>query len=322
MQRDSSSRTGVAVTVAVIVVMGALVAAVGEPPPSEPRFEGVAADQSRLQEDMARVQAYAAGQPATWAGIRFENQPTVRIVVAFTGDVERHRRALLALVDHPDRLEVVGARRSRAELARIRAAVEPEVFRPGGPGISLGETFDRLAVSLRADGETLAASLHAMYGDALEITVGGKPYPSAPSEPGDCPRLPAADPWDDVELRLSLQPDRLRPGADGRAALVVRNRSSRRLELETEQPLLASVVERGTDRVVGTYVGVVAGTGLLLRLSPGQETGIDVLVGTAACDGSRYALAPGRYGVRVAFTVREGTATRTLVSPEVPLVIE
>jgi hypothetical protein len=230
---------------------------------------------------------------------------------------------LLAVLDGPRRTSSDPSDPSDpSDLAGIRAAIEPQVFRPGGPGISLGETDQGLALSLRADGEALAASLYKRYGDVLEITVGGKPYPPAPSGIGDCPRLPAADQWDDVELRLSLASGRLRAGTDGRGTLTVRNRSSRRLELESEQPQLASVVERGTDRVVGRFVGAVAGTGLLLRLAPGDETTIGVLVGTASCDATRYVLAPGRYGVRVAFTLREDATTHKVVSPEVPLLIQ
>ena len=163
------------------------------------------------------------------------------------------------------------------------------------------------------------ACLVAVVGDEPPAPTPTEP---APSEPGDCPRLPAADPWDDVELRLSLASVRVQAGADGRGTLTVRNRSSRRLELESEQPQLASVVEPGTDRAVGRFVGAVAGTGLLLPLAPGDETTINVLVGTASCDGTRYALPPGRYGVRVAFTLRDATTTHSLVSPEVPLVVE
>lgn len=316
-------RMGLLTAFALIAAMGGLIAVIDGPGRSRPRdVQGISDQQGLLREDMARVDAYVRARPETWAGIRFENEPVVRIVVGFTAGLEEHRRALQALVDHPDRIEVVPARRSHAELARIRAAVEPEVFRPGGPGLSLGESFDRLALQLRADGEALAAALHERYGDALEITVGGRPYPPASGPARGCPALGTGDEWDDVGLRLVLREDRLQAGANGSATLVVRNRSSRRLELEAEQPLLASVVERGSDRVVGVFTGPVAGTGLLLRLAPGQETEIPVLVGTAACDGTRYAVPPGRYGVRVAFTPREGGAEHRLVSPEAPIVIE
>ena len=49
---------------------------------------------SALQGDLELVTRYGEEHPATWAGVWFDNEPTVYLVAAFTSDVAQHDAAL------------------------------------------------------------------------------------------------------------------------------------------------------------------------------------------------------------------------------------
>jgi hypothetical protein len=53
---------------------------------------------------------------------------------------------------------------------------------------ALGNTADAVSVELRPDAESLAAQLHEEYGDAVELLIGGTPFPL----PSKFPRTSAA----------------------------------------------------------------------------------------------------------------------------------
>jgi hypothetical protein len=54
----------------------------------------IAQIQSTLQSDFDLIAHYGGEHPGDWAGAWFENEPTVRIVAAFTGDAAQHDAAL------------------------------------------------------------------------------------------------------------------------------------------------------------------------------------------------------------------------------------
>lgn len=60
--------------------------------------------QSTLRRDVEVVRRYGIAHPDTWTGVRFDNDPSVRIVAWFTRDLAVHRAALRRVVEHPDRL--------------------------------------------------------------------------------------------------------------------------------------------------------------------------------------------------------------------------
>ncbi len=62
--------------------------------------------QSALRDDFEVVASYGAEHPGAWAGAWWDNEPTVRIVAAFTGDAASHDAALHPRLQHPDRLVV------------------------------------------------------------------------------------------------------------------------------------------------------------------------------------------------------------------------
>ena len=123
--------------------------------------------------------------------------------------------------------------------------------------------------------------------------------------PRNCPALKRSSVLPKgVHLRLELSTTSIRAGEVGQsidATLTIRNRGRKPFVLVNQgQPIVAAVVKAGTRKVVGSYDGAIAGTGVIINLSRGQRAEIPVVVGTARCDQRRgAALPPGTYGVRV-----------------------
>ena len=269
---------------------------------------GVSEQQSMLRPDQAAVVAYAKQHPDSWAGVRFVNEPRVVIQVAFTGDLEPHRLALSRLVEHPDRVEVVPSARSLAELERIREQVEAALrARSPNPMLSFGQGWLQLDLHLSATAEALAAELHERFGDAIAITVGSKPYPDRGEGRMPCPEVPqtTGNPLP-IAVRLRLHQATLQSGETAGGVVEVTNTGDRALTLETDQPLVGSVLDAARTTTVGVHVGAIAGTGLRLSLEPGATAEVEALIGTASCvQGAGYRLPAGTYAAAIALPVRE-----------------
>ena len=231
--------------------------------------------------------------------MQFENRTNpVTIVAGFTRDLDEHRAALQTLVAHPDQVTVVLLPHSREELDRIRRELDTELM--SGPDFiayTWGESFGVIVVRLRADKETTAARLHDTYGDALEIKVGTRPYPTPAVVGNTCPALPEHVPVPGLELRFKA-PVSVEAGRDGEATIVARNVGSTTIDHITGVSLPGYVVERGSDRVVSEPLGAVPTLGVGLRLAPGEQKEVPVRFSTANCTAEGgYALAQGTYGL-------------------------
>src|SRR5262249_33262631 len=143
------------------------------------------------------------------------------------------------------------------------------------------------------------------YADAVRIHVGNVLY-----VPRGCGAQPAplrcrdliGDRPATAGLAMSVIADRsaIKASEASRAHLEVRNVGTHDFVIETGEPIEGSLVKPKTKHVVGTYFGFLSGTGLVVRLAPGQTETILVVFGAARCDGRRgSALPPGRYGLRV-----------------------
>lgn len=99
----------------------------------------------------------------------FDNEPTVRIVAAFTSDVAQHDAALRPRLRHPGRLVVQRMPHSLADLRQVRHEIErtlqQQEAETGRPILtSVGEEKAVIHVALRADGSLLNASHEAVGG--------------------------------------------------------------------------------------------------------------------------------------------------------------
>jgi len=285
--------------------------------PTEERTTGwLSGEQEPLRLDHDTIGQYGAGHADEFAGVWLANEPWVRLVAAFTDNLEAHCAALRDIVAHPERLEVVRRDHSVEDRQRIRAEIEP-LMTSDGLIQGIGDVQDHVSVELRADGEDLAAKLWARYGDAVRLRVGTAPYP-----PSDSPTVATAcdigeiAEWPPgVSASLELADDAIASGTNTGGTVTIVNESADRFTADLGEPEIGWVFEEGATTPVGAFTGGVAGWGRDVDLAPGEQATLDVLVGTASCDPSRgYGLPPGTYDVRATLsTAHEETAEGQIV---------
>jgi hypothetical protein len=263
--------------------------------------------QSALRGDFRLIADYGEEHPGAWVGAWFDNEQTVRIVVAFTGDAAQHDADLRPRLRHPDRLVVESRQHSLADLRRIREeierALEQRATQAGRPILtSIGEGAGVICVALRADQENLASELAARYGSAVELRVGAFSFPdrgrSHPQPPAGAALEEQA--FGGLEMSVEAGQNVLEAGDDGHGQLVLRNSSSERIgPLSSGQPLVGSLLNASLESV-GGYGGWIAGTGLILDLAPGQSASIPVIYGTTSTrEDLGYVVPPGTYWLKV-----------------------
>jgi hypothetical protein len=281
--------------------------------------------QSALRGDLERVARYGEEHPGTWAGMWFENEPTVHIVAAFTSDVTQHDAALRPRLRHPGRLVVQRMPHSLSDLRQVRQEIErtlqQRAAEAGRPILnSIGQGKAVIHVDLRADQENLASELAARYGSAVELRVGAFSFPgrrrSRPRPPGR--PAPEEQAFEGLEVNVEVDQRALEVGDDGHGRLVLRNSGTERIgPLGCGQPLVGSLLN-ASHEAVGGFTGAIAGTGLAVDLAPGQSASIGVIYGTASTrEELGYALPPGTYWLKVQmrFQHEPGGPTHALTAP-------
>jgi hypothetical protein len=280
---------------------------------------------SALQGDLELVTRYGEEHPGTWAGVWFDNEPTVHIVAAFTTDVARHDATLRPRLRHPGRLVVRRRPHALADLRQVRQEIERTLQQraaaTGRPILtSIGNGKAVIQVSLRADQENVASELAARYGNAVELRVGAFGFPERRRRGPRPPAGPAPAEQAFAGLEVSVEVDQavLEAGDDGHGRLVLRNNGQERIgPLNTGQPLVGSLLN-ASHEAVGGYTGWIAGTGLTIDLEPGGSASINVIFGTASSrEELGYALPPGEYWLKVQLSLRHGRGepARALAAP-------
>ena len=280
---------------------------------------------SALRGDIELVTRYGEEHPGTWAGAWFDNEPTVRIVAAFTSDVARHDAALRRMVRHPARLLVERRPHSLSDLRQVRQEIEGTLRRlaaeTGRPVLSsIGQGKAVIHVALRADQENVASELAARYGSAVELRVGLFGFPGRQRTSPRPPAGPAPQEQAFEGLEVSVEVDQavLEAGDDGHGRLVLRNNGTERIgPLDCGQPLVGCLLD-ASHEAVGGFCGWIAGTGLTVDLTPGRSASIKVIFGTASTrEELGYALPPGRYSLKVQMQFRHGPGepTHALTAP-------
>jgi len=290
--------------------------------------------QTKLPDQFATIRQYGQSHPSEWTGTRWEPDHPERVEALFTANIETHRAALASLVSEPTRVDVHQSCYTKADLDAVLAAIRAE---PGVGYLGVGGPLTAVDVALTAQGETYAEQLWHRYGDALSITVGAFAYPPSRADPtrsacpadiiGGAPGPETTVPG--LELTLTLEPTSVVSGANFGAKLTARNTGTTPIRRPIEgQPLTGMIVDPGTRHVVGSYTGMVTGTGATFSIPPNGHQVIDVLVGTASCDLDKgYAVPPGTYGVVVPVQLPDTTPITSqqpipyLLSPEAPLTI-
>jgi hypothetical protein len=287
--------------------------------------------QSALRGDFEIVAGYGEEHPGAWAGAWWDNEPTVRIVAAFTGDAASHDAALRPRLRHPDRLVVESRQHSLADLRRVREEIERDLRqRQAQTGrrilASVGNGKAVISVDLRADQEHVASELASRYGSAVELRVG---YFDFPQRRRRRPRPPAGPALQEqaleeqaiegLEMSVEVDQEVLTVGDDGRGRLVLRNSGSERTgPLHCGQPLVGSLLNSSLE-TVGGHNGWVAGTGRTIDLAPGESASIPIIFGTASTrEELGYVVPPGRYWLKVQLRLQHGRGalkTNALAAP-------
>jgi hypothetical protein len=182
---------------------------------------------------------------------------------------------------------------------------------PGGP----------VVIGLQPGDEPLAEKLLAEYGKKVSITISFIAYTGSPVRSPTCGQVAAPAPMPaGLHLSLRLKQTVVRPGADFEGSVVISESGPGVFDMDTGEPLVAVVVRPGTRRVVGVYSGGIGGVGYALRLTAGKTGTIQVLGGTARCDGGMgTALPPGRYQVVVQVFPEGQVHTPNYLTPPVTL---
>ena len=283
--------------------------------------------QSALQGDFEIVARYGEEHPEASAGAWWDNEPTVRIVAAFTGDAAPHDAALRPRLQHPGRLVVQSRLHSLSDLRRMREEIEStlrqrqvQTGRPILSSVGLGKAV--VSVRLRADQEDTAGELASRYGNAVELQVGFFAFPGRrrrrPRPPAGL--APEEQAFEGLEMSVEVDKQVLQVGDNGRGRLVLRNSSRERIgPLQTGQPVVSSLLNSSLE-TVGGYSGWIAGTGRVIDLAPGESASVGIIFGTASTrEDLGYVLPPGRYWLRVQMRLHHGPGAPLTVTPATPL---
>ena len=292
--------------------------------------EAAAYDLEAIHPDLVAISAYARTQP-DFAGESITNDKPVRIRVWMRGDLAQHTTELQAIVHHPDRLDVVAAKYTVAQLQAIETQVVADAqskksdFRdfPGGP---VGNSNQVVSFGLAPGDEQLAQLYVDRWGDAVRIMVGTVVY--VPSGCGvqqlsrGCPDVTGVDPASSgVALAVTTATPVIAQRDFGGAALTVTDTGSTRFFIDIGHPIRGVLVYPGTTRVAG-IVGGVKGTGQRIDLAPGASTTIDVGFEANRCDGGPgSAVPPGTYDLRVVLTSEDTTDHRAYLAPAIAVTV-
>lgn len=149
------------------------------------------------QEPVTRLIMYGARERSQFGGL-WVNEPGVGTVMLFTGDLDRHRRAITALAPGLP-FEVRPGRFTEAELRKLQDELAEQIRRGeiGDPAmelLSLGLDTKNNALDLqvKSNDPSLKERLEAPFGGRVVATVHPLPGPWANVESGDGWRLLAA----------------------------------------------------------------------------------------------------------------------------------
>jgi hypothetical protein len=283
-------------------------------------------DHSKFRADLAVVRRYAESHTDDYVEVRFENDPTIRLIVLMVGDhISEHEAALRGLVDHPNQLEVRPTPYSRVLLEGIRREVREMVADRPGSFMQLGIGKGRVDVQLAADQINLAAQLHDRFADAVELRVGVFPYPPATktvdsakdSTLASRPTLPLLP---EEEFDVSLESEIVvGSGRTTHGALLIHNRGRAEVVIDTNGGVTARVVDPQSGNGVGGFFGAQAAPLFKYTMPPAGTVSIPLLVGTASSVRTLgYAVPPGQWAIEVPIHIAGRGQFRT---PLLPLLI-
>ncbi|MEV6418029.1 hypothetical protein [Kribbella sp. NPDC051718] len=182
----------------------------------------------------------------------------------------------------------------RVDLRRLYAE-SPDAL-VGGPNPDSERSERPIHIELDAWATEIAATLHAKYGEFVDLRVGAMTFPAG--------ELWGRERWDELRgapaesagLEVdAMAPLSVRTGRFARTEVRVTNRASHSQVLSTNGEL-SSVVTDSSGNVVGRYVGPQPLSLMGFEIEPDQTRSVPVLIGTASVvPDLAYAVPPGRW---------------------------
>lgn len=282
--------------------------------------QGMLEETSRLEPMLGQVLAYGSERPDQFGsyGLLWLDADDASVFVSFTSNIDEHRAALEASVEHPDELIVCQV----AVSDEVAQAVEATLVRElDGRFLSIGRGGGAIEVVLAANEELLASELIARYGDAIEVTVGALAYPldqasEVCEEPPAATSLPG--------LRIDVVPPAGPVSAAGveplQLTVVLTNEGSDPISF-VSGTARATILDLSGTVVSSASTVLIGDVGTVVDLRPGASTELAMVVTTASCDPRLgYVLPPGNYQL-IANVQHSNGDTMTLTSSSTPIVV-
>ena len=205
-------------------------------------------------------------------------------------------------------------------LARLRDQQPGSLTQYPTPDVDEG-TQPPFTIRLAPWAAATAEELHQQFGDDVELTVGALAYPPGRQPPHPPAVGPLPDLLDPHEIVAELDgPAVVSSGYTLRHGLLLRNLTTRELQIATNGQVTAVVVDPHTSEVVGGFAGFQNLPLIIFRVAPGQTERVPLLIGTASCTPRLgYAVPPGDWGIQATLTLgphpRDSPRRRTPVLP-------
>ena len=230
---------------------------------------------------------------------------------------------MLALLDHPERVDVVAAARSLRARQVVRAEVDAILQEHPGAWYAYGDRVSTVSVQLTGAEVELAALLYQRFGDAIEIDIGGQSFPLDPHAPRRALHrgVTATADLPGLLLTVQLDADQVVSGGQFRGLVWLHNTSAHDISLATASSL-SGVVLDAYGAALAIYGGASIGTGRGIRLRPGERASIRFTAGMDCLDPALGTVLPaGQYDLIVPVPVGRGQPPPQLVCPPIRITV-
>jgi len=186
----------------------------------------------------------------------------------------------------------------KADLARITTLAGRRIY-------SMGSCDNgTIQLWLAPASERLAQRIRATFGPGVRIGIGLTTWNARPGRSPRCGVLPQSSGAAlGYAATLELQSRTVSVGSNLGGHVALRATGALGVQADTPYPIEVVITKPRTRRVVGVFAGPTTGIALATPIGPGHSGSIDIIGGTARCDGGiGSALPPGHYDAVAEFS--------------------